>query len=290
MADEFIRNSITCCNTERRFIMNQQQDPSADDMLVREAEMVADHYLNENLKINLAIKARLVIAIMFPDPGVAQRLVKELDVSLEEAQVMFLDAKLFLWACSLGKGMCPTKAIDEAWHNFILFTKDYHKFCKQIAGEYLHHVPHVGDNKPSEEESKALYDKTQENIFKLFNINHLSDNWKLYTMAQCACGQNCGQVDCCAVAPSNKEEILDYMRRDDPGFMSGGCYASLEEMPLPELKPPVPPTGGGCSFKGRQERIRQLIGRPVAKTPALMKLQGIGDCSFAPACECGDDH
>lgn len=35
----------------------------------------------------------------------------------------------------------PSKAVDEVWHNFILFTRLYTKFCKETVGKYMHHKP-----------------------------------------------------------------------------------------------------------------------------------------------------
>lgn len=35
----------------------------------------------------------------------------------------------------------PSKAVDEAWHDFILMTRDYQAFCRQAFGKYLHHTP-----------------------------------------------------------------------------------------------------------------------------------------------------
>jgi uncharacterized membrane protein YgcG len=35
----------------------------------------------------------------------------------------------------------PSKAVDAAWHEFILLTKEYAKFCDQAFGKYLHHTP-----------------------------------------------------------------------------------------------------------------------------------------------------
>ena len=35
----------------------------------------------------------------------------------------------------------PSQAVDEAWHEFILFTRNYQRFCRQGLGRFLHHVP-----------------------------------------------------------------------------------------------------------------------------------------------------
>ena len=33
--------------------------------------------------------------------------------------------------------------IDEIWHTFILFTREYKEFCEMLVGEYMHHEPNV---------------------------------------------------------------------------------------------------------------------------------------------------
>lgn len=35
----------------------------------------------------------------------------------------------------------PSKAVDVAWHEFILFTKEYQRFCNKAFGRFLHHTP-----------------------------------------------------------------------------------------------------------------------------------------------------
>lgn len=41
----------------------------------------------------------------------------------------------------------PSKAVDTAWHEFILLTHQYAAFCDQAFGKFLHHVPHAGDTR-----------------------------------------------------------------------------------------------------------------------------------------------
>ena len=45
--------------------------------------------------------------------------------------------------------------IDEMWHNFILFTKDYCEFCENIFGKYLHHSPSTA---AESKKQKALFE------------------------------------------------------------------------------------------------------------------------------------
>lgn len=35
----------------------------------------------------------------------------------------------------------PSQVVDDAWHEFILFTRQYQKFCRQGLGRFLHHTP-----------------------------------------------------------------------------------------------------------------------------------------------------
>jgi hypothetical protein len=37
--------------------------------------------------------------------------------------------------------LAPAPDMDEAWHNHILFTREYFQACEEIFGGYLHHTP-----------------------------------------------------------------------------------------------------------------------------------------------------
>ncbi len=41
----------------------------------------------------------------------------------------------------LSLGM-PSKLVDEAWHAFILMSREYQQFCDKAFGKFLHHTPH----------------------------------------------------------------------------------------------------------------------------------------------------
>lgn len=38
----------------------------------------------------------------------------------------------------------PSQVVDAAWHEFILFTKEYKDFCQHGIGHFLHHIPVEG--------------------------------------------------------------------------------------------------------------------------------------------------
>jgi len=38
-------------------------------------------------------------------------------------------------------GIPQDSVVDEAWHEFIVFTSQYKKFCKEVFGEFIEHQP-----------------------------------------------------------------------------------------------------------------------------------------------------
>ena len=45
----------------------------------------------------------------------------------------------------------PSKAVDAAWHEFIVLTKEYASFCEKAFGRYLHHTPQAMMATPTNE-------------------------------------------------------------------------------------------------------------------------------------------
>lgn len=44
----------------------------------------------------------------------------------------------------------PSQAVDDAWHEFILFTRHYARFCTGAFGRFLHHTPAEAMHTPTE--------------------------------------------------------------------------------------------------------------------------------------------
>lgn len=53
---------------------------------------------------------------------------------------------------SAGKHMVamPSQVVDDAWHEFILFTRQYDKFCQAGFGRFLHHTPAEAMSAPTQ--------------------------------------------------------------------------------------------------------------------------------------------
>lgn len=37
----------------------------------------------------------------------------------------------------------PSQVTDDLWHEFILYTRNYHEFCRRAFGRFMHHTPAV---------------------------------------------------------------------------------------------------------------------------------------------------
>jgi hypothetical protein len=53
----------------------------------------------------------------------------------------------------------PSQVVDDLWHEFILYTKNYDRFCRQAFGRFLHHTPAaaLGNNRLSNEGLRRCY-------------------------------------------------------------------------------------------------------------------------------------
>lgn len=62
----------------------------------------------------------------------------------------------------------PMDPLDKMWHEFILFTREYHQFCNEFFGCYLHHVP------CSEREFQAFKQRAVEQRDEFVRLERLS--------------------------------------------------------------------------------------------------------------------
>ncbi len=111
--------------------------------------------------------------INYNNEDVIYGFLNKFNVDRNEALVIFEETKKWLWLCNKefsNKNRFnfliddSLLVIDEMWHNFILFTKDYHDFCQINFGHYMHHQPTTkSDNDNWNEDPKdsfKVYKKT----------------------------------------------------------------------------------------------------------------------------------
>jgi len=62
----------------------------------------------------------------------------------EQIHLIFRALRDYFYLCHRAKRKMvamPSHIVDDAWHEFILFTRSYKKFCQHALGRFLHHTP-----------------------------------------------------------------------------------------------------------------------------------------------------
>lgn len=98
-------------------------------------------------------RAVLIKQFVFP-PSIAQKL-RSVYPHLTDAQAAIVMNGLreyFQVSLIANRRMIsmPSKAVDVAWHEFILFTKLYQQFCREAFGRFLHHTPAEAMRRPTQ--------------------------------------------------------------------------------------------------------------------------------------------
>lgn len=57
----------------------------------------------------------------------------------------------------------PSQIVDDLWHEFILYTRDYQKFCRWAFGRLLHHTAQPGGGEQSPRLSESVFRSNRNN-------------------------------------------------------------------------------------------------------------------------------
>jgi hypothetical protein len=89
-------------------------------------------------------------------PFLIEKLLKECIVTSEdEAEALFTEVKKYMIMVQIEpqrSWQMYSLRVDEAWHQFVLFTREYVDFCREYFDVYVHHVP---SNAPAHESDEA---------------------------------------------------------------------------------------------------------------------------------------
>ena len=69
---------------------------------------------------------------------------KRPELTPAQREIVFDGLKEYFHLCNIaGRNMVamPSQVVDDAWHEFILFTRQYRRFCDRAFGRFLHHTP-----------------------------------------------------------------------------------------------------------------------------------------------------
>jgi hypothetical protein len=88
------------------------------------------------------------VALGYTNEEITHKFTSHWRVSGNEADELFTETKRMLWVMA---GMTrrrqrftvdvPLRILDEMWHTFVLFTREYHAYCQRVFGRYIHHTP-----------------------------------------------------------------------------------------------------------------------------------------------------
>ncbi|MEO1518681.1 MAG: hypothetical protein AAFV95_26945 [Bacteroidota bacterium] len=92
--------------------------------------------------------------LAYQNKWIIHKFLEKYSLPFSEAEELFEQTKKWLWlnAISIEEEQAgaesielfidgPMAMVDEMWHTFILFTREYKKFCRQYFGFFIHHGP-----------------------------------------------------------------------------------------------------------------------------------------------------
>jgi hypothetical protein len=93
-------------------------------------------------------------AVAESDERIVRKFLESYDLPPDEARDLLVETKKWLWLFAKSQedaaagGAPPTlvvdeplRLLDEMWHTFILFTREYTDYCQKHFGRYIHHAP-----------------------------------------------------------------------------------------------------------------------------------------------------
>lgn len=145
------------------------------------SRLVGDAIMTRSLPLADEIPEVVREALDYEAPFVIEKLLRDRAVeTAEEALELFTEVKRYL----VLNHVDPSKSwqmyslrVDEAWHQFVLFTAEYVAFCNEYFGYYLHHAPSnapdpgFGDTPP-----EATFEEFATRYREMFGVD-LPDVW-----------------------------------------------------------------------------------------------------------------
>jgi hypothetical protein len=127
-----------------------------------------------NTEIITMNPAQLRELLTYYNEDILSRFTDMFEVTDEEALDIFQETKKFLYVCQVDGVFIPDDLLilDEMWHNFILFTKEYHAFCDRYFNRYFHHLP-ASKKEKEEQKRKNLQDPETSRAAYVQKLEHV---------------------------------------------------------------------------------------------------------------------
>ena len=108
--------------------------------------LFAGYATYSGVKLRLARRERYIREFVLPQ-GLFKKLQEKRPEIDPKHHSLVARALRQFFLCHLKSGRkfvsMPSQVVDDLWHEFILYTRDYQRFCKKAFGAYMHHTPAV---------------------------------------------------------------------------------------------------------------------------------------------------
>lgn len=94
----------------------------------------------------LAKREQFIRESAFPQGLLLKLIKKHPTLTLRDAQLVSKALRQYFMTYHKSKYRhvsMPSEVVDDLWHEFILYTRNYGQFCKQAFGRFFHHTPAV---------------------------------------------------------------------------------------------------------------------------------------------------
>lgn len=132
----------------------------------------------------------------------------------------------------------PSQVVDVAWHEFILVTREYSKFCKEAFGKYLHHTPtEVMNSKQKAQKSiqriwrlscqregiNPLNPTALPLLFAIDGVLNIEDGYRYALNCDPTKGEYCASHVACSSTQSSGSDAHDADSSGCSSGCGGGC-------------------------------------------------------------------
>jgi predicted metal-dependent enzyme (double-stranded beta helix superfamily) len=145
-------------------------------------------------------------AAEFPMTEVIERYRRDFDVAPDVALLHEREIKRYLALAALfpDQPLGMAGKVDDLWHTFIIFTREYQRFCWSVCGHYIHHRPTPATE--PKELSRASYQFFHDVYGRVFGEPPPTEVWPSIAMP-CSGGPSGGDPLCgcspCSPVPCN---------------------------------------------------------------------------------------
>lgn len=130
-----------------------RQAPESEFSLPRGSHYDVGHVLRT---LNHVYRSYMIDEPQYTNESVVRCIAATGQIDEPAARQRFNELQRFLAvAASTRDRLMPSREIDDAWHEFILHTREYATFCEEHLGRFVHHEPSV----PADE---ATYERTRD--------------------------------------------------------------------------------------------------------------------------------